>query len=106
MTHAAWCRNGRPPGRCRSSWCAKRTADHLAARNTGLTKIRTDLVAFLDADDVIEPEHLARLERAFEVYADLSFAFGISRITTPDGEEVGRFPRPGLRPCRGAVPRR
>jgi teichuronic acid biosynthesis glycosyltransferase TuaG len=63
-----------------------------AARNTGLRSISTDLIAFVDADDVVEPNHLAELEHAFHVHPDLSFAFGISRLIGMDGEERARFP--------------
>ena len=89
-----------------SRWCSARSlpvelirqenGGPSVARNAGLARIRTDLVALLDADDVMEPDHLAQLERAFDVHADLTFAFGVSRITTWSGEEIGRFPGPVL----------
>lgn len=51
-----------------------------AARNAGLEAARAPVVAFLDQDDVMEPDHLAHGLAALEarpgrfVYADLAFA--------------------------------
>jgi glycosyltransferase involved in cell wall biosynthesis len=45
------------------------------ARNRGVLASTCDVVAFLDADDVFEPDHLAALAPAFELYPDLSLAF-------------------------------
>lgn len=46
------------------------------ARNRGVLASTSDVVAFLDADDVFEPDHLATLAPAFELHAGVSLAFG------------------------------
>jgi glycosyltransferase involved in cell wall biosynthesis len=47
-----------------------------AARNVGIERLRTDLVAFLDADDVLLPHHLALLVGAFQRHPELVLCFG------------------------------
>ncbi len=46
-----------------------------AARNTALANVTTDLVAFLDADDLWEPERLATFVRMFETQPDVDIAY-------------------------------
>ena len=47
-----------------------------AARNTGACHAKADLIAFLDADDLFLPHHLARLELAFKRHPELLVCFG------------------------------
>ncbi len=47
-----------------------------AARNTGIRHSTADLIAFLDADDLLSTHHLARLEVAFKYYPELLLCFG------------------------------
>jgi hypothetical protein len=46
-----------------------------ATRDRGLQAVRTPLVAFLDDDDVMRPEHLARLAALIEAGADYAFSY-------------------------------
>lgn len=71
-----------------------------AARNTGLQQVRCQLVAPLDADDVLLPNHLECLERAFREVEGLVVSFGDQRVLSPDGAAIDSFlsstPVPGL----------
>jgi glycosyltransferase involved in cell wall biosynthesis len=46
------------------------------ARNAGIARLRTELVAFLDSDDVQLPHHLKLLVGAFERHPELVLCFG------------------------------
>jgi glycosyltransferase involved in cell wall biosynthesis len=59
------------------------------ARNTGIRATRSQLLAFLDDDDVLEPDHLACLSRALERDATVSVAYGDALYTDLDGRELG-----------------
>lgn len=66
-----------------------------AARNRGVAAARTDLVAFVDADDLWTPDHLATLVPLLErtaaavVYGQMrAFGESTSQITRPGGDGV------------------
>lgn len=50
------------------------------ARNTCLREARSDLVAWLDADDYWEPHHVATVAALLERYPDAGAAFGAVRL--------------------------
>lgn len=56
-----------------------------AARNLGLRHLDTDLVALLDADDVLLPHHLARAVAAFERHPSLVLYFASAELFSDDG---------------------
>lgn len=66
-----------------------------AARNRGIREARGDLVAFLDADDVWDPEYLARMVRRLDVSPHAIAAACAFR--TARGPLTGRWRRCGLR---------
>ncbi|MEX2455426.1 MAG: glycosyltransferase family A protein [Rhodospirillaceae bacterium] len=57
-----------------------------AARNAALAACKTELAAFLDADDILLPHHLGTLARPFEADPDLVLAFGDQQEFTSDGD--------------------
>jgi glycosyltransferase involved in cell wall biosynthesis len=66
-----------------------------AARNTGIDAARGDVIALLDADDVIDPDYLARHVANLEAHAlDLSYAR--VRYIDADGRPTGKSTRPPL----------
>lgn len=61
-------------GRMRFAESARRGPG--AARNVGVAQARGEWVLFLDADDLLEPEHLARLVAASEAFPTASIVAG------------------------------
>lgn len=56
-----------------------------AARNAGLRTVRTVLVALLDADDFLLPDHLRLLTAAFERHPELIGCFGDQEVFDQTG---------------------
>ena len=50
-----------------------------SARNAGLLAARGDLIAWLDADDIWEPDHLATVAGLLEQYPSAGVAFSLTR---------------------------
>lgn len=75
-----------------------------AARNLGIQHARGAFVAFLDADDVYERDHLSNLLSAFETHPEVMMVYGPTRWWHPGAEdrdwtdrmarEAGRVHRP------------
>jgi glycosyltransferase involved in cell wall biosynthesis len=63
------------------------------ARDEGLKRVRTEFVAFLDSDDLLLPNALARLQRGLEEHLAAPFAFG--RCLTAE-KPAGRWVPTGL----------
>ncbi len=63
------------------------------ARNTCLREARSDLVAWLDADDYWEPHHVATIAGLLERYPEAGAAFGAVRLAgTAQGVATPRIP--------------
>jgi glycosyltransferase involved in cell wall biosynthesis len=60
-----------------------------AARNHGIRLAGTDLIAFLDADDVFLPSHLLQLEQAFHNHSGLTLCFGDAEYLESQGVSEG-----------------
>ena len=58
-----------------------------AARNTGLSAARNELVCLLDADDYWEPEYLAEMARLASAFPDAQF-YGVGHIYVDGGREI------------------
>ena len=72
-----------------------------AARNTGIKAARARIIAFLDADDMWAPDHLATHIRRIEGNLQLGVSFSPARFIDANGVVVGQS-RPkldGLRPA-------
>jgi glycosyltransferase involved in cell wall biosynthesis len=72
---------------------------HATARNLGLRSANGDLIAWLDADDYWEPQHLETVSALLEVHPQAAVAFS---AVQKFGEQVGVL---GNFPCSGS-PRR
>jgi glycosyltransferase involved in cell wall biosynthesis len=89
------------------------TQDHRglsAARNTGLRETRHELVAFLDADDVLQPSMVSVLHGTLTLMGEShALAAGANAYIDASGRDHGRHPRPAssaqpFRPQHGARP--
>jgi GT2 family glycosyltransferase len=56
------------------------------ARNRGLARARADVVAFLDDDDLWEPDHVKRLAAAFDRDAEMVVGYSDATILRESGE--------------------
>lgn len=72
---------------------AQPNAGPSAARNRGTLAASAPFVAFLDADDLWTPEHLALNLAALRTDGALAVSFGGSRILSQSGEPTGRHSR-------------
>jgi GT2 family glycosyltransferase len=62
-----------------------------AARNAGVERAESDVVAFVDADVAVHPDALERLRSAFSTDPDLVAAFGSYDDAPEDQSAVSRF---------------
>ena len=60
-----------------------------AARNRGLAEVNTPYVMFLDADDYLLPDAVARLTGALAAYPSLAAAYGEGLVIDEDGQVIG-----------------
>ncbi|MGW9183387.1 glycosyltransferase family 2 protein [Agromyces sp. NPDC055661] len=81
-----------------------------AARNAGLARATTDWVCFLDDDDLLHPDYLARVEQAVEVVPERAalstWYWSFAETSGPDDEITGRTLDDCLAAAADAVPRR
>ena len=64
------------------------------ARNTGIREARGAIVALLDADDLWEPEKLARHVAHLDADVSLDISFSASRLIDDDGNDLGLVQSP------------
>jgi len=62
-----------------------------AARNRGIAAARGEYVAFLDSDDLFEPECLQKVLEVFHKYPDCGAVFGAEREFTHKDDPPGRL---------------
>lgn len=64
-----------------------------AARNTGLAHCGSDFVLFLDHDDVLHPQAVARHIAAFEAHPEVAIVFGSNDLIDDTGRKIGNNPQ-------------
>ena len=75
------------------------------ARNRGLARARADVVAFLDDDDLWEPDHVKRLAAAFDRDMEAVVAYSDATIERDGGTRVLAVPfNPALFGRNGFIP--
>lgn len=62
-----------------------------AARNRGIAQARADIIAFLDADDILEPESLQRRLDVLSRYPEISFVFSDTYVRLSAGNPARIF---------------
>lgn len=72
---------------------------HLAAIRTGIEAAASDWCAFLDSDDIWQPEHMALAARAIERYPDLGVHYSGHRETAGPPIFRSKWPTGILGPC-------
>ena len=65
-----------------------------AARNRGLAEVDTEYVFFLDADDILHPDALARLLSALQGKPEAVAAYGEAIATNEQGKVIGSGQKP------------
>jgi glycosyltransferase involved in cell wall biosynthesis len=71
------------------------------ARNTGVEHSTGDLIAFLDADDLMKPDRLERQAAVLAQRPDLDFVLGRAELIVEDGVELPEFITAKLAPMAG-----
>lgn len=64
------------------------------ARNTGIAHARGEVIAFLDADDLWQPEKLERHAAHLQANPDAGVSFSSSRFIDDDGAPIGLIQKP------------
>ncbi len=65
-----------------------------AARNQGLRMAQADTVLFLDADDCLKPNALARFMQAFAAHPDACAVYGEAMVIEANGQRAGVAKQP------------
>ncbi|MGH9797079.1 MAG: glycosyltransferase family 2 protein [Candidatus Polarisedimenticolia bacterium] len=73
----------------RIRWVAQQNRGVAAARNRGIREARGAFLAFLDSDDLWEPDALGKIMQAFEDHPDAGLVAIMAREITAAGERTG-----------------
>lgn len=76
----------------RVSWVSRRDEGQADAINRGFGKAAGEYVAYLNSDDILEPDILHQVAEIFERNTDVDFVYGCGMRIRSDGTEIDYYP--------------
>ena len=72
-------------------WVSERDAGQAEAINKGLQRVKGEIVAWLNSDDLYLPGAIAQAAAAFQAHPEAGLVFGDAVTIDPAGKQIGRL---------------